>query len=305
MDKIKITNIDSLTSETTEGIRLSADIFIHLRKNNDETFFTERTRLDTLGICFVERGSYRIKVNSETYRLTSGDLLVCHPNDFYEDIYFSKDFNGLIIFASADVIADTIDKKYLLQCLESLKSTPKVSLKEGARKLMKEYRSVIEAQLAILNIPNNYDAIILVCKAILTDIFNYMLIELPAKSVMAGSRSEVIYQSFINLLVSTPEKPHDHKWYADQLCVSPKYLSSICMKESGKTALEWIKEYIMNDAQRYLIATDLSVKEISSRLRFSNFAFFCKCVKRHFHQTPLQIRGSSYRSNTTEISPKS
>lgn len=289
---MKYTNIDTLAGEASGGLYLSADLYIHLRRDDGESFYPEKTRLDTLGICFVERGSYRIKVNSVYYRLKAGDLLFCHPNDFYEEVFFSKDFKGLIVFASAECIFGTIGKDTLMDCLSSLRKSSVIKPDAKSVGLLKSYCCLIEKQLT-LNVKNDYDALILVCKAFVTDIIKRILIKEEESQVESKSRTHTIFQQFINLLISTPSKPHDYKWYAEQLYISPKYLSAVCKKESGKTAVEWIREYIMNDARRYLLGSDLSVKEIATQLGFDNFAFFCKTFKRHFSKTPLQIRNKS------------
>lgn len=50
----------------------------------------------------------------------------------------------------------------------------------------------------------------------------------------------------------------------------------------------------MNDVRRYLTGSDLSVKEVASRTRFTNLSFFSKAVKRYFGMTPLELRNSQY-----------
>lgn len=80
--------------------------------------------------------------------------------------------------------------------------------------------------------------------------------------------------------------------YANDLCISPKYLTVICKKNSGKTANEWITEHVLEDIRYYLKQTDMSIKQICDRLGFPNPSFFGKYVKDHFGQTPVQLRNS-------------
>ena len=78
--------------------------------------------------------------------------------------------------------------------------------------------------------------------------------------------------------------------YASELCISSKYLTAICKKQSGKTANDWIREQVLEDIRYYLLQSDLSIKQICDRLGFPNPSFFCKFVKDHFGMTPLQFR---------------
>lgn len=98
------------------------------------------------------------------------------------------------------------------------------------------------------------------------------------------------FQHFLDLLHSIDMKHRPVDWYAGKLCISPKYLSAICKKHSGKTANEWITEHVLEDIRYYLKQTDYSIKQICDLLGFPNPSFFGKYVKEHFGQTPMQIR---------------
>ncbi len=99
------------------------------------------------------------------------------------------------------------------------------------------------------------------------------------------------FQRFLDLLHSTEVKHRTVEAYANELCISPKYLSTICKKNSGKTANEWITEQVLEDIRYYLKQTDLSIKQVCDRLGFPNPSFFGKYVKDHFGMTPMQLRG--------------
>ena len=98
------------------------------------------------------------------------------------------------------------------------------------------------------------------------------------------------FQHFLDLLHSVDVKYHRVEWYANELCISPKYLSAICKKNSGKTANEWITEHVLEDIRYYLKQTDYSIKQICDLLGFSNPSFFGKYVKEHFGMTPMQFK---------------
>ena len=98
------------------------------------------------------------------------------------------------------------------------------------------------------------------------------------------------FQRFLDLLHSIDVKHHTVEWYANELCISPKYLSALCKKHSGRTANEWITEHVLEDIRYYLKQTDYSIKEICDLLGFPNTSFFGRYVKEHFGQTPAYFR---------------
>lgn len=105
-----------------------------------------------------------------------------------------------------------------------------------------------------------------------------------------ASTSSGHFRRFLDLLHTSDHQQHSVAYYADRLCLTPKYLSTICKQHSGKTANEWIREQLLEDIRYYLRQTDLSIKQVSDRLGFANPSFFGKYVKEHFDMTPMQYR---------------
>jgi AraC-like DNA-binding protein len=105
-----------------------------------------------------------------------------------------------------------------------------------------------------------------------------------------GQTNNAHFQRFLDLLHSIDVKHHPVEWYAAELCISPKYLSSLCKKHSGKTANEWITEHVVEDIRYYLKQTDYSIKQICDLIGFPNTSFFGKYVKDHFGVSPNKFR---------------
>ncbi len=114
---------------------------------------------------------------------------------------------------------------------------------------------------------------------------------LPEENTESSSSSPgVHFQNFLDLLHNELLNPHTVEAYADRLCISPKYLSVICKKQSGKTANEWIREKVLEDIRYFLRQTDMPIKQVAIEMGFPNPSFFGKYVKEHFGMTPIQFR---------------
>ncbi len=100
------------------------------------------------------------------------------------------------------------------------------------------------------------------------------------------------FQRFFDLLHSVDMKHRPVEWYATELCITPKYLSVLCKKHSGRTANEWITEHVLEDIRYYLKQTDYSIKQICSVMGFPNPSFFGRYVKDHFGMTPMELRNA-------------
>lgn len=79
-------------------------------------------------------------------------------------------------------------------------------------------------------------------------------------------------------------------YMAEQLHVSPRYLSDLLKQESGKTALELIHIYTISEAKNLLKQEDRSVSEIAYVLGFENMSYFTRLFKREVGVTPVSFK---------------
>ena len=75
-------------------------------------------------------------------------------------------------------------------------------------------------------------------------------------------------------------------WYADRLCVSPKYFAQVIYKESGKYAKDWIRDYVIRAAKKMLKSGNYTVQEVSDALHFANQSFFGTYFKKAVGLSP-------------------
>ncbi|MFC4104183.1 AraC family transcriptional regulator [Paenibacillus xanthanilyticus] len=77
---------------------------------------------------------------------------------------------------------------------------------------------------------------------------------------------------------------------ADRLHYNPNYLSSIFRKEYGITFSEYLMNYRLDMAKKWLIETDLSVKDIAERLQYQNPQNFIRSFRKKENVTPGAYR---------------
>lgn len=288
---MKVVDIPTVIRDNPKGTTFSKDLFIYHGgwHNQDGNI---NYRLDALCVCIVEQGFHRTTLNSKEHMVKKGDVLVCHPNDFYTNLFFSENFYATFIYANLDLISHHITSLEIREVLMKLKVNPVLKLDSEQEVLIWSYIKILRLKKTCGQ-RNDSTSVILTAKALLIELFSLIKNEPLSYGIENTSQPALLYQKFIDLLVSLTFKPHEMAFYASELAVTPKYLSQVCKAQSGKTANEWIRDYIMNDAHRYLTSSDFTIKEIASRLGFSNFSFFCQSVKRFWGKTPLQIRNSN------------
>ncbi|QJW89108.1 helix-turn-helix transcriptional regulator [Spirosoma taeanense] len=73
---------------------------------------------------------------------------------------------------------------------------------------------------------------------------------------------------------------------ANQLHLSPRYLSDLLKQETGKTAIELIHIFLINEAKNRLKQNELSISEIAYRLGFENPSYFSRLFKKEVGLSP-------------------
>ncbi len=99
-----------------------------------------------------------------------------------------------------------------------------------------------------------------------------------------------LFNRFLQILSEQPQKRQRVSFYAEQLNITSKYLSSVSKKVSGKTPMRWITESVMQDCYMLLGESNMSVKEISNKLGFPNSSFFGQYFREEAGVTPLEYR---------------
>ena len=103
-------------------------------------------------------------------------------------------------------------------------------------------------------------------------------------------REEILFNQFINLLTEHHRKERRVDFYAEQLFLSPKHFSTVVKKVSGKTAGEWIDEYVILEAKALLKYSVMSIQEVAYYMNFPNPSFFGKYFKHHTGMSPSEYK---------------
>lgn len=104
------------------------------------------------------------------------------------------------------------------------------------------------------------------------------------------SRQDEVLQHFINLVNEHSKCERTLSFYADKLCLTPRYLGTLIREASGQTVMQWINQAVILEAKVMLRHSTLPICRIAEELRFSNPSFFSKFFKRMTGMTPADYR---------------
>lgn len=249
-----------------------------------------RTQMNVIVLC--AKGSLHVGVNGKETVLQSNEILVCPPHTLLS-LNNAMEDSEMKVVALSDRLAYNMlgDKLDIWIKSVYINDITKVVLSDVECRRLALYcqlsRSIIDDE----NIPYRSTLVRTQLEAMMFELIGRLSMQ-PGNQSVKASYSKVLFYKFLKSLSSASVKRKSVKAYADELAITPKYLSFICDKYSGCTALDWIDKFVMEDARYYLKTSDMSIKEIATLLGFPNNSFFGRYVVRHVGMSPIAYRRS-------------
>jgi AraC-like DNA-binding protein len=113
-----------------------------------------------------------------------------------------------------------------------------------------------------------------------------------ADDVSPTNRGRMLFEQFIALVAKYHTQYRNVAFYADKLCLTPKYMSKLIKTATGKSAPEWIDAYVILEAKNLLKYSNDTIKQIVFKLNFPNQSVFYKFFKARTGMTPSEYRNS-------------
>ncbi|MCQ2071756.1 MAG: helix-turn-helix domain-containing protein [Bacteroidaceae bacterium] len=282
---------------SVSSVGLGDDLFIsRLMDTPQYKYLKYPFRIDCFLAAYCVEGSVECYVNLTQYHLTSGTLLLITPGNIVK-ITQSDAPTGrqrfTVICASADFIASAgiNPSKFLLEAIEVLRD-PCMHLSDDEAGMLKKY---VDLTLDIAKAQPQFTRECI--GGLVTSVFYQFAGFLNAskrkeelETPVTSTRQRQMMEQFMKLAITDHAKEHLVGYYADKLCVTPKYLSKIIKETSGRSVPEWLNELLILDAKNMLRHSNMTIKEISAQLHFPSQSFFFRFFKNHTGQTPTQYR---------------
>ncbi len=106
------------------------------------------------------------------------------------------------------------------------------------------------------------------------------------------TRQADLFQRFVALVHEHCTEQREVAFYADRLCISTRYLSTIIRSVAHSTAKEFIDRSVVLEIKMLLGSTELSVQEIAYRLHFPDQSYLGRFFKKHTGVSPTEFRNA-------------
>lgn len=297
--EIRSISLKELVSRAPEGVVTYYEgcVFSHYQGGNNHSIFLTPARIDACVVCVCTNGSADISSNITHNHIEKNTMLFHRPEDI---IAVNKDSSSqqnlemdIIAFAPEFVSKLNLDIKQLVPMMASMSSISNIKLTAIETAVITDSLNSARRAISHFKAYKFYHEIV---RRILETLF-YTLIDITSRytdvqhsAPSVKSRNEEYFGLFVKSLNEFYKQERSVSFYASQLHITPKYLTTVIRNVSGRSAAAWIDEYVILEAKNLLKYSTLSIQEVAYALNFPNQSFFGKYFKHHTGYSPSQYR---------------
>ena len=257
-------------------------------------------RFDGFIIFYLKKGHFTVDVNLNSYEVREKSLIIQIPGNIVKVSQYDQerigDMEMIFVLISKDFMSDIrFDMLKVFQDGLRLLDNPCITLDEFQMSLANDYfnlaRKIVGAPFT--NKKEIIGSLLTSLTYLSTDVWAHQVDEARKNSdSQRTARLNQIFERFIALVNEHHCSERGMAFYADKLCLTPKYLSTLIKQASGRSAPDWIDDFVILEAKNLLKYTDLAIKEIVYKLHFPNQSVFFKFFKAHTGLTPSEYRNA-------------
>lgn len=274
----------------SESVYLDDDLLLTERVN-EAPMPTEPRRMNFIIIGLCTKGEVMYQLDTQKQVIKPGDILIVSDRHVVDSYQRSSDMEGLCIMMSVHFFREIIQNVSDVSSLFLFsRQHPVMRLEPKEIETFKEYFQVIRQKISDETNLFRKNLIKTLLLAMFYDLSNIIYrVKLDDKP---QTRAEIIFTKFIKLLEKNFRQERRVGWYAQQLCITAKYLSESVKSASQHTPNEWIDNYVILELRVQLKNSTKNIKEIAEELNFPNQSFLGKFFKEHVGMSPSEYRKS-------------
>lgn len=235
---------------------------------------------------FVAKGEGITNLNLVDQQIRAGMIIYLAPGTIINPITFSDDLEiyGIALFPGFTWLfpPEQISPAFNGQVRDFL-----LPVADDALQIA---RSILEALWQVVHQPDYPRTVASSLVAALMHHYNELYRRSSEHRMDVKSHEQTIFDRFIQLVNQHCREQHQIGYYANRICLTERYLSTIIRQTSGMTAKEWIDRALITRIKAELVHTNKPIARIADDLHFPNPSFFSKYFKRIVGMTPGDYR---------------
>ena len=245
-----------------------------------------------LGLIICHQGNFQFSLNQKKHFAGAGESLFIPEDGEFQVLQESEDMEVRILIYQIEPIRDIMGNLVVSMYMYSrlTPEEPSCVWSTGEEEEIVKYMSLLDNVLqSEENSFKLYEQklLLLALTYRICSIYNRKLVN-DGREV--GGRKNEVFIHLIQLIEKYYMQERGVEFYADKLCLSPKYLSAVSKSICGYTVQELVFKAIIRKSISLLKNTQKDIQEISNEFGFPNASYFGTFFKKQVGVSPQQYR---------------
>ena len=290
MEKVNIQDVNVNRAKILGASGYIEDDILLLDKLNEAPIPREPRRMNMIVVALCLKGKAQYTIDTQEQLVRKNDVLIISERHVMDNFMASPDLEGLAIILSARCFRDVIQNVSDISSLFLFsKNHPVINFTQKEADVFISYFNLIKQKMTDTDNLFRRDVVRSLMLAMFYDLSN-VIYRTRQSSDNRQTRADIIFTKFIHLVEGNYKRERRVGWYAEQLCITPKYLSETVKQVSRLTPNEWIDNYVILEIRVLLKNSTRSIKEIAMEMNFPNQSFLGKFFKERVGMSPSEYR---------------
>lgn len=280
--------------KTTEGVPLKFHaLLLHTQKNHTDDIPHYHSYIELI---YCLSGSYCVWLDDKYYAFSTGDLVIINSNEIHKFRSFEDSGSYIVVKFEPEILYDSpigsFDAKYVFPFI----------IKDASPQKIFSCNEISSTDIPHLmhNIYSEYEnhkyGFELAIKSDICQVFLQILrywdssgIQIPQTNTLYSEHIRNIKKvlDYISLHIN---EEISAEAMAKQAGLSYAYFSRVFKQLIGRSFNDYLNFIRITEAERLLIATDLSITDIAGHTGFSSSSYFIKVFEKYQKISPTQFR---------------
>lgn len=288
-ENLRKISISRIKKEMSDVFYLSDDLLITTLDVARNTTADYPASIDGFSAIIMMAGEASLTIDMQPYHIKPDTIVFFNPDSIIRTVKCSSNAAAYFLAFSRSFVNEIqIDLSTSLPVYMRFGKAPVLEVTPADVSEIRQLFQLIKTMLRSDKERYRHEII----RTLFTTAF-YLITEINRRETHAAikqGRCEVLFDEFMSLVKQHGKRERNVSFYARELDITPKYLSSVVKEVSGKTAARWIDESVVLEAKTLLKYSGMSILQIATHLNFSTQSFFGKYFKQHTGTSPSRYK---------------
>ena len=237
----------------------------------------------------VRQGQMTFTDGRNSFSSRQGDLAIWQMSNTIQHVECSEDFEADVLLLSGQFLQQfNPEMVWASKGFVFIRINPSFHLDEEALRLMDADFALFRNRLAMPESGFKREVLGRVMQIFIYDLWT--VCQHGLSQMDTSDNTARIFLRFLALAQQNARTEREVAFYADLLCITPKYLSQVSRTITGLPASQWIQYYAAFELVSLLNDTTKTLMEVSDQMHFENVSHFSRYVKKTLGKSPSEYR---------------